>query len=60
MSSPHTQKPSGASEPSDREKPEQQKGDKAHERRMYVRFGLMIRHLHGGDVRLDVLQRLRL
>ncbi|WP_224126686.1 DUF305 domain-containing protein [Nocardioides sp. TRM66260-LWL] len=42
MSSPHTQKPSGASEPSDREKPEQQKGDKAHERRMYVRFGLMI------------------
>ncbi|GAA1130622.1 DUF305 domain-containing protein [Nocardioides aquiterrae] len=43
MSSHHTQEPSGASEPSDREtKPDQQKEDNAHERRMYVRFGLMI------------------
>lgn len=43
MSSHHTQEPSGASEPSDREKEhDQQKGHKSHERRMYVRFGLMI------------------
>ncbi|WP_224277900.1 DUF305 domain-containing protein [Nocardioides lacusdianchii] len=43
MSSHHTQEPSGASEPDDREKePDQQKEHKAHERRMYVRFGLMI------------------
>lgn len=40
MSSHHTQEPSGAS---GREKePDQHKEHKAHERRMYVRFGLMI------------------
>ncbi len=43
MSSHHTHEPSGASEPSGREKePDRQKEHKAHERRMYGRFGLMI------------------
>lgn len=43
MSSHHTQKPSGASERSGRDqKPDEPKKDQSHERRMYLRFGLMI------------------
>lgn len=43
MSSHHTQKPSGPSERSGRDgKPDEPKKDQAHERRMYLRFGLMI------------------